>query len=170
VNSLRTVTLRGGLMVAAIVLPIVVTIAALFSSHPRGPVFIPLYVAPLVAAAPLWLRIRLAERPLTLSPIWALDVLVIVLGALRALGTSWIPFSGHTLFLTYSPLVTRHAGYRLLALVLFAETTVFKLVVWRDLFTWALGIAVGLALATLAFRLDRAPAAELAFAPDERDA
>ncbi|HJU69782.1 MAG TPA: hypothetical protein VJ650_16190 [Gemmatimonadaceae bacterium] len=161
--------LRGVLLAAAIVLPVAVTIAAQFSSHPRGPLFIPLYVAPLVTAAPIWLRIRLAERPLALSAIWILDVLVLSLGALRALGTGWIPFSGHTLFLTYSPLVTRHRGYRVVALVLFLETTVFKLWVWRDPSTWALGIGVGLLLAAVASRLDREPAAGPGVAATGRD-
>ena len=153
--------LRRTLLAAATVLPIAVIFAAQFSSHPRGPLFIPLYVAPLVAAAPLWLRIRLAERPLALSPVWILDGLVLILGAIRALGTGWIPFSGHTLFLTYSALVTHHRGYRILALALFVETTVFKLWVWHDPFTWAFGMGVGLLLAVLASRLDRESAAEL---------
>ena len=147
--------LRRALLAAAIILPITVTIAGLFSPHPRGPLFIALYIAPLVLVGPLWLRIRLTERPLALSPIWGLDALVMLLGALRAIGATWLPFSGHTLFLTYSALITRHMGYRVAAALLFAETTVFKLWVWRDPFTWASGIVTGLVLGMVALRLQR---------------
>ena len=162
--------LRRALVAAAIILPIAVTIAGLFSPHPRGPLFIALYVAPLVLVAPLWLRIRLRERPLAVSALWALDGVVIVLGALRALGAAWLPFSGHTLYLTYSALVTRHVGYRIAAVLLFVETTVFKLWVWRDRFTWAAGIILGLLVAAVALRLDRRRAAELPVATVRREA
>jgi hypothetical protein len=146
----HTSLLRRALVAAAIILPIAAVIVGLSSDHPRGALFIPLYIAPLVLVGPLWLRMRLAERPLALSLVWGLDVLVMVLGALRAIGATWLPFSGHTLFLTYSAVVTRHVGYRVTAAVLFAETTVFKLWVWRDAFTWASGIVAGLLLAFVA--------------------
>ena len=149
--------LRRALLAAAVILPIAVTIAGLSSRHPRGPLFIALYVAPLVLVGPLWLRLRLTERPLALSPLWGLDGLAMLLGTLRAIGATWLPFSGHTLFLTYSALTTRNTGYRLVALLLFAETTVFKLWVWHDKFTWASGILAGLLLALVALRLDREP-------------
>ncbi|MBA2670105.1 MAG: hypothetical protein H0U67_07035, partial [Gemmatimonadetes bacterium] len=54
-----------------------------------------------------------------------------------------LPFSGHMLFLTYSGLVTRHAWYRVLAAVLLAETTVFKLWLWDDPSSWVWGLALG---------------------------
>jgi hypothetical protein len=58
-----------------------------------------------------------------------------------------LPFSGHMLFLTYSGLTTTARWYRWLALVLLAETTVFKLWVWRDVYSWSLGLVIGLVAA-----------------------
>jgi hypothetical protein len=55
-----------------------------------------------------------------------------------------LPFSGHMLFLAYSGLTTRRTWYRGLALALLVETTVFKLWLWRDVTSWALGLALGL--------------------------
>ena len=120
----------------------------------RGLQFFVLYVMPMLIAAPLWLRVRLAERPLAFSARWVLDALVMFLAALRAVGVPWLPFSGHTLFLTYSGIVTPHRGYRILALLLMLETTVFKLWVWRDPMSWSLGIAAGILLAVAESRLD----------------
>jgi hypothetical protein len=101
----------------------------------------------MLIAAPWWVRVRLAERPLTFSARWVLDAVVILLAALRAVGVPWLPFSGHTLFLTYSGIVTRHRGFRILTLLLMLETTVFKLWLWRDPTSWSLGIAAGVILA-----------------------
>lgn len=122
------------------------------SSELRGLEFFFLYVAPMLIAAPWWVRVRLAERPLTISARWVLDAVVILLAALRAVGVPWLPFSGHTLFLTYSGIVTRHRGYRILALLLMLETTVFKLWLWRDPGSWSLGIAAGVMLAIVESR------------------
>ena len=118
----------------------------------RLPFFL-LYVAPMLVATPLWLRVRLAERPLAVSRPWLLDALVVFVSALRGIGVPGLPFSGHTLFLTYSAIVTTHRGYRILALLLMLETTVFKLWMWRDPQSWGLGIAVGVLLAVAESRM-----------------
>ena len=112
------------------------------------------YVLPMLVAAPFWLRLRVGERSLSFSGRWLLDGLVIFLSALRGLGVPGLPFSGHTLFLTYSGIVTPHRGYRILALLLMLETTVFKLWLWQDPRSWSLGIAAGVVLAVAESRID----------------
>lgn len=113
----------------------------------RGLRFFLLYVAPMLIATPIWLRLRLAEGPLSFSRRWLLDAVVVFVSALRGIGVPGLPFSGHTLFLTYSGIVTPHRGYRVLALLLMLETTVFKLWLWQDPKSWSLGIAAGILLA-----------------------
>jgi hypothetical protein len=82
------------------------------------------------------------------------DVLAVVLGAVRFAG-ALVPWSGHMLFFTYSALTTRSAPYALLALALTAETTWFKLVLWRDFASWSLGLAAGAALAAVRILIHR---------------
>lgn len=123
--------------------------------------FLAWYVAPLFLAAPLWLR----ERLHVAGRARALDAAVLVLAFARFAGGGWLlPFSGHMLFLTYSsltPPATR--GYRLLAAALLIETTVFKLWIWRDPRSWALGLVLGL-LAAAAPRMRR----DASHQPDDR--
>ncbi|HJR65786.1 MAG TPA: hypothetical protein VJ802_05120 [Gemmatimonadaceae bacterium] len=119
----------------------------------RGLRFFLLYVAPMLIVTPIWLHLRLAERRLSLSRRWLLDAVVVFMAALRGIGVPGLPFSGHTLFLAYSGIVTRHRGYRVLALLLMLETTVFKLWLWRDPKSWGLGIAIGVLLAVAESRM-----------------
>jgi hypothetical protein len=101
------------------------------------------YVAPLFLAAPLWLRNRLAV-PLRLDVRSIVDAAVLSLSVARFVTGTILPFSGHTLFLTYSGLNVGSRAYRILALLLFVETTWFKLFLWRDTKSWGIGIAIGL--------------------------
>jgi hypothetical protein len=71
------------------------------------------------------------------------DVAVLAVAAARFLGAV-VPVSGHMLFLVYSAVTTRNRWYQLLAVALIMETTLFKLGVWADPTTWALGAAAGL--------------------------
>lgn len=153
-DAVRLLALDRLLLAAAIVLPLVaIAIGVLRSDEPGVLWFAILYVAPMLVAAPFWVRVRTAQHPLSLSAAWILDGLVMFLAALRAVGAPWLPFSGHTLFLTYSGIVTPHRRYRLLALALFLETTVFKLWLWRDPLSWGLGIATGMLLAVAESRV-----------------
>ena len=86
------------------------------------------YTAPLLALGPAWLRRRLAsvgQRPNAADRI---DVLAFVAGAARS-GGGWgvLPYSGHTLFLTYVLLAGPGRGFRAVAVMLLATTTWFKL-------------------------------------------
>jgi hypothetical protein len=60
-----------------------------------------------------------------------------------------LPYSGHTLFLTYVLLTGPGRGFRAIAAVLLATTTWFKLALWDDPYSWALGIAIGAVLVAL---------------------
>jgi hypothetical protein len=71
---------------------------------------------------------------------------VVLFAVLRTL-TGALPFSGHMLFLTYSLLTTPVRWYQVVAVLLIAETTGFKLGVWHDFASWSIGLATGLACA-----------------------
>jgi hypothetical protein len=102
-----------------------------------------LYVLPMVVAAPLWLRIRLAD--VTRWPWRAriLDAIVVALSVIRFFWPNHFPFSGHTFFLSYSMITTRRPWWLLVAGLLLVETTVFKLSLWDDAASWLTGLAIG---------------------------
>lgn len=106
-----------------------------------------LYNAPTCAAGAWWLYLRVGNMQAQWSVGIVLDAVVFVVALLRALPFLPLPFSGHMLFLVYSLLTTRSAAYRWVAAVLVLETTVFKLVVWGDWYTWSIGVICACVLA-----------------------
>ncbi|HEX8903837.1 MAG TPA: hypothetical protein VF771_03290 [Longimicrobiaceae bacterium] len=153
---------RKLLLAAAVALPALALVAALLvrlrivdlgARSGAAVTFLVFYVAPLFIAAPLWLR----ERVDVVGRARVLDLAVVALAFARFVGGGILPFSGHMLFLTYS-LLARPISfrYRLLAVALLIETTVFKLWIWRDPRSWGLGLALGLA-AAVAWWLVRKP-------------
>lgn len=138
--------LRRALAAAAVLVPLIFAAGALVVDGWPARRFLLLYAAPFFVAFFAWARIRVDEVAATPAPALAVDALAVVLGAVRFVGPV-VPFSGHMLFFAYSALTTSSASYRWLALALAAETTWFKLVLWRDVQSWSLGIAAGVALA-----------------------
>ena len=138
--------------VASVLLPAAVAAYA-FVVHPGdwpAQRFFIGYTAPLLALGPTWLRRRLAavrERPQLADRV---DVAAFAAGAVRS-GGGWgvLPYSGHTLFLTYVLLTGPGRGFRVVAIVLLATTTWFKLALWDDPYSWALGITIGALLAAV---------------------
>jgi hypothetical protein len=115
--------------------------------------FLLAYVAPMCLAVPWWARERVrafAQAPGIASGRLLLDAAVVVLAIARFGIGERLPFSGHMLFLSYSLLTTPARGYRLAALVLVIETTIFKLLVWQDVQSWAIGLVLGLVAAVVA--------------------
>lgn len=139
---------------AAVAVPLLFVMAALMVDGWTARRFLLLYVAPFFVAFFAWARIRLDELGRTGAGARAVDGAAVVLGAARFAGAP-VPFSGHMLFFAYSALTTRSAPYRLLVLVLALETTWFKLVLWRDLASWSLGIAAGAVLAAVRILIHR---------------
>jgi len=114
------------------------------------------YTAPLLALGPAWLRRRLAaigERPGATA--W-LDLVAFAASAARGVGAGLVlPWSGHTLFLTYVLLAGPGRAFRVIAAILLATATWFKLAFWKDPYTWGLGIAIGVVLAAARRHADR---------------
>jgi hypothetical protein len=135
--------LWGGVVSAA-----VVAIAGVATGHVR---FLTVYVAPFFLVGPLWLRLRLRTIETTPRAVTWLDAAVFALAALRSLpiAVGILPYSGHTLFATYAAAVTRERGFRAIAAVLLASTTVFKLWIWRDPTSWTWGLGLGIVAALL---------------------
>lgn len=123
-----------------------------------------IYAAPLLVAVALWGRARLQVVE-TLTPLTlAMDGVVVALSFVRFVFGEVHPLSGHMLFLTYSVITTRATGYRWLAVILLLETTVFKLLIWRDPYSWTLGLLAGLVMAVIVW-LAGGRAGRAGFAP-----
>ena len=146
--------LRRALGTAAIAVPLLFVMAAVAMEGWAARRFLLFYIAPFFVAFFVWARIRVDSLARTSRGALAVDALATVLGAAR-FGGAPVPFSGHMLFFAYSAPTTRSLPYALLVLVLAAETTWFKLVLWRDFASWGLGIAAGLALAAVRIAIDR---------------
>jgi hypothetical protein len=146
--------LRRALLAGAVAVPLLFAAGALAVDGWEARRFLLLYVAPFFAAFFAWAWMRVGridgDRPAAL----AVDAAATVLGAIRFAGLP-VPFSGHMLFFAYTALTVRSARFLLLVLLLAAETTWFKLVLWRDPRSWALGIAAGAALAAARILINR---------------
>jgi hypothetical protein len=149
VRALDLQTTRRVLWWSAVLLPVGAVAASFFFPDWPAKRLLIFYIAPLFFAAPIWVRLRISEWQTPFSSSFALDATVFLLSFLRFVSGQFLPFSGHMLFLTYSGLVTRRTGYRLLTLGLLVETTIFKLWLWRDPTSWALGLAIGLIAAVI---------------------
>ena len=149
---------RDGLLracgVCVVAVPLVFAAGALVVDGWAARRFLLLYVAPFFVAFFVWARIRLERLEEERTGAMVVDAVAVVLGAVRFAG-AFVPFSGHMLFFAYSALTTRSTPYRLLALLLAAETTWFKLVLSRDPYSWGLGIAAGAALAAVRILIHR---------------
>jgi hypothetical protein len=147
------------LRVAAVVAPSLAVIAGVvhyaLTRDASGIRFLVLYVAPMFLIAPIWLRERLAGFNRRPSSVQMIDATVFVLAIVRFVSGGMLPFSGHTLFLTYTAITVRTSSYRWLAAVLLVETTVFKLLLWHDPKSWALGLALGALAGVVTSRLER---------------
>ncbi|HEX6750530.1 MAG TPA: hypothetical protein VF092_24790 [Longimicrobium sp.] len=168
--------IRRALLVAALALPALAIVGAVLiwarvvdlgARSDAAATFLVLYYGPLFVAAPLWVRERLDLGG------WAriVDGGVLVLAFARMTGGEVLPYSGHMLFLTYSLLATPiSARYRLLAVALLAETTVFKLWIWRDWRSWPLGLILGLAAAFMWWASNRGRGPEETLQPGKETA
>ena len=147
-------TLRRALLASGVAVPLLFAAGALVVEGWAARRFLLLYAAPFFAAffAWAWLRVERIEADRTGA--LAVDAAAVVLGAIRFAGPV-VPFSGHMLFFVYAALTTRSMRFLALIVVLIAETSWFKLVLWRDPRSWALGIATGAALAAARILIHR---------------
>jgi hypothetical protein len=154
--ALRRASINRILVAVAILVVIACVVGAMVAltqfDSLRGARFVLLYVAPLSLTALWWIgeRIENVDHVDYRARIW-IDALVLALAATRFV-TGSLPFSGHMLFLTYTGLTTERVAYRWLALLVAVETTIFKLILWHDPTTWAVGIFLGLT-GSLAWRM-----------------
>jgi hypothetical protein len=111
--------------------------------------FFVLYAAPLFLAAPLWMRSRVCVIAQLSNFALVMDVVVFVASVARFAAAEIFPFSGHMLFLTYTLLTARARWYAWLAVALIAETSFFKLVLWRDQRSWMIGLVLGAVIGAL---------------------
>ncbi len=140
------------LLWGGIVSAIVVAAAGVVTGHWF---FLSVYMAPLFLVGPLWLRLRLRTIEILPRPIVRLDAAVFALGAVRTVAIGVLPYSGHTLFLTYAAASTPERGFRAVAALLWLGTTITKLWVWRDPVSWGWGSGLGAAASLLYAWLSR---------------
>jgi hypothetical protein len=147
--------LRRAMLACGVAVPLLFAAVALVVDGWEARRFLLLYVAPFFIAFFAWAWMRLGRIEQDRPGALAVDAVATVLGAVRFSGLTAIPFSGHMLFFAYAALTVRSTRFLLLVLALAAETTWFKLVLWRDPRSWALGIAVGCALAAARILINR---------------
>ena len=154
-GSLRRDTLERLLASMTIVAPILclvlATVVYYWLDSWLAARFVVLYVAPMALVAPWWIRERIRSRQSDLMrPIPRLvDATVLLLAMARFGIGEMLPFSGHMLFLTHTALTTRARRYQAVAAALIVETTIFKLWIWQDARTWAIGLTGGLLTALI---------------------
>jgi hypothetical protein len=152
----RRAALRRLMVVGAAAVPLLFVVrAALVVEGWPARRFALLYIAPFFVAFFVWARLWLDRVDRDPPGALAVDAAAVVLGAVRMVAVPVVPFSGHMLFFAYSALTTRSVPYLLLVLAVAAGATWFKLVLWRDPSSWALGIGVGAALAAVRIFLQR---------------
>jgi len=135
------------LRIMTFVAPCAVVLAGVFVSPWPVQRFLIFYVAPLLLAVLLWTNIRMPGYLNGLNILSLLDAAVLILAFVRMFGV--LPFSGHMLFIAYSSLTTRVRYYRIVGIALALETTAFKLLLWHDVASWALGLLLGVLMALL---------------------
>jgi hypothetical protein len=146
--------LRRALLAGGVAVPLLFAVGALLVDGWEARRFLLLYVAPFFVAFFAWAWMRVGRIERDRPGALAVDAAATVLGAIRFAGLP-VPFSGHMLFFAYAALTVRSTRFLLLVLLLAAETTWFKLVLWRDPRSWALGIAAGAALAAARILINR---------------
>lgn len=149
--------LRRGCAVGAAGVPLVFAGGAAMVDGWEAKRFLLLYMAPFFPAFFLWARRWLDEIEQQRPAALVVDAVVVVLAATRMIGT-WLPASGHMVFYAYAGLTTRSRALQLLIGVLAAVAAWFKLVLWGDWRSFGLGVAAGLALATLRLLVGRTSA------------
>ena len=106
------------------------------------------YVAPICFIAGLFVYYRLGRTErLRLRP-EGLDALAIALSSLRVLPfAGLLPYSGHTLFLSYAFFATVSLAFRSVVGAYLLWVTFIKLGVYHDPISWGVGIIIGACLA-----------------------
>lgn len=149
--------LRRGCALGAAGVPLAFAARAAMVDGWEAKRFLLCYMAPFFPAFFLWTRCWLDEIEQQRPAALVVDVVAVVLAATRMMGT-WLPVSGHMLFYAYAGLTTRSRALQVLIGGLAATAAWFKLVLWDDWRSFALGIAAGLVLAALRLLSGRTPA------------
>ena len=135
-----------GLLIAAIVVPAILCAVPLIApSVSQRPFYLAYYIAPFALGFLLWARRRVLDSWSTADARVLIDALAVGLSALRLAGPV-VPPSGHMLFFVFSFLTTSSPGYRVVTLILIAETSYIKFFVWQDRRSWGYGILAGVVL------------------------
>jgi hypothetical protein len=90
----------------------------------------------------IWAKCKLDEKNIFHLEILRIDVLVILLAAIRLLGLLF--HSGHVLFLLYTYITTPNKIYRALCWPMIMVTAYFKIFYWGDFFTPVIGAGMAL--------------------------
>lgn len=134
----------------SVALAIAALVVAVLSPDRAARRYWAVFVAPMLAAAPYWVRRRLARLERIPTAARVLDGVVFLAALLRFVDVGGVPASGHTLFLTHTMVSVREPRWRVIAAALLVMTSWFKLAVWHDPQTWAVGIVAGLVTGVLA--------------------
>lgn len=142
-------------LIASIVTPVLVVLfCVLFRREVGRPLYFSVYFAPAIGAFFLSISYRLLETKRYGLVRAFTDGLVILLCSLRATAPL-VPMSGHMLFFVYAGLTIRSRLFRIIIALLIIQTSLIKLMIWRDYLSWSFGVLSGVPLAVVFARSPR---------------
>lgn len=152
---MQRIRLARYLLIASVVAPVlIVLLCVLFRREVGRPLYFAVYFAPAIGAFFLSISYRLLELKQYGLVRGFIDGLVILLCSLR-MTAPLVPMSGHMLFFVYSGLTIRSRLFRMIIAALIIQTSIIKLVLWGDYWSWSLGVLSGVLLAGVFARSPR---------------
>lgn len=146
-------------LIASIAAPVLVVLfCGVFRREVGRPLYFSVYFAPAIGAFFLSISYRLLETKQYGLVRGFTDGFVILLCSLRATAPL-VPMSGHMLFFVYAGLTIRSRLFRIIIAVLIIQTSIIKLAIWHDYWSWAFGVLSGVLLAGVFARSPRRPPA-----------
>jgi hypothetical protein len=156
-------TLNRFFIIAEIIALIAVLIYTFFiEPDSKRIIFLLGYFLPIILLFLYWIKIKV-ENFQKVNLLFYLDLVVTIIAGIRAINPlmPFLPYSGHVLFILYSMISTRNRNYRILAGIMFAITTFFKIFIWHDYFSWLAGMILSMPFIAIAILFDNSKKVEI---------
>jgi hypothetical protein len=126
-----------------------------FHSIPKI-LFLIFYFLPITIFFVFWVNHKVKEFH-KFDKLMVIDSIVVILSALRAINSLAfiLPYSGHMLFLSYLAVTIKSQKLRIFIFILLVSTTIFKVIIWKDYFTWINGMILSMPFISLYLLLDK---------------
>ena len=119
------------------------------------------YFLPVILLFIYWLKLKV-ESFEKVNFLFSLDLVIAFIAGIRAINPlmPFLPYSGHVVFVLYSMITTRNKTYRILAGIMFAVVTFFKIYIWHDYFSWLAGMILSMPFIAVAILFDNSKKVE----------